>query len=132
VSGSVQAARILVVEDEFLIALSTEDALSAAGHVVVGIAATFEEAVALAGEKRPDLVLMDLRLASRRDGVDAAIEIRARFDIPSLFATANVDPANRARAEAARPLGWLAKPYSPEGLVAAVAAALARNRGPGG
>ena len=63
-------------------------------------------------------------LGSGRDGVDAAIEIRRRFGIASLFMSANQDPHTVARAEAADPVGWLPKPYAIETLLAAVEAAL--------
>lgn len=116
--------RVLIVEDEFLIAMLAEDALCDAGLEVVGVAATFEEAVALGERMRPDLVLMDIRLASTRDGIEAATEIRRRFGIPSLFTSANHDEATMMRAEPAKPIGWLLKPYSPEALVSATRAAL--------
>ncbi|WP_218127861.1 response regulator [Belnapia rosea] len=124
---------MLVVEDEYFVALAAEDALASAGFEVVGVAATAEEAVEIAGTERPDLVLMDIRLAGARDGIDAASEIRGRLGIPSLFATAHSDAATRARGEgAAAPLGWLTKPYAPTELTAAVAAALAKLRGQDG
>ena len=66
------------------VAMDIEAAVIKAGHKVVGFAGTAERAVTLADEMRPDLVLMDIRLPGDRDGVDAAIEIRQRFDIPSL------------------------------------------------
>ncbi len=116
--------RILVVEDEFLIALALEDMLSAAGYGVVGVARTFEEALRLSLESKPDLVLMDIQIASRRDGVDAAIQLREAFNIPSLFTTANVDPDTVGRAKAADPVGWLSKPYAPDALINAVDGAL--------
>lgn len=124
--GSIQPrqGRILIVEDEFLIALTLEETLLAARYEVVGVAATFDEAVELAGSTRPDLAIMDIRLASERDGVEAALEIRRRFGVASLFASANLDPNNKARAAAARPAGWLSKPYTPESLTAAVERAL--------
>lgn len=126
--------RVLIVEDEYFVALDTEDALSAAGFTVVGMAATADEAIALAGAERPDVVLMDIRLAGPRDGIAAAAEIRRRFGIPSLFATAHADAATRARGDgAATPLGWLAKPYTQREVVEAMAAAMARaGRGPAG
>jgi two-component system, response regulator PdtaR len=114
--------RILIVEDEFLIAWTAEEALVSEGFEVVGVAATFEEAIGLAERERPDLVLMDIRLASARDGVEAAIEIRRRFGLASLFTSANQDPENVARAQAAEPAGWLPKPYAIESLVEAVRA----------
>src|SRR6266545_6436179 len=67
--------RVLVVEDDFLIAMQTEVALTAAGFEVVGPATTAEEAVALAREAQPALAVMDVRLASTRDGIDAARQL---------------------------------------------------------
>lgn len=94
------------------------------GHEVVGPAATAEKAIELAGRVRPNLVLMDIRLANNSDGVAAAIEIRQRFDIPSLFVSAHGDPMIRSHAAAARPLGFIEKPFSPESLALAIEAAL--------
>lgn len=124
------APRILIVEDEFLIAMALEDMLLAMGYAVVGIATTYETAVALAAEKRPALVLMDIRLASERDGIDAAIEIHRTLGVPSLFTSANIDPDNMDRAKAAIPAGWVPKPYSPEVLNEAVAEALRQTGQP--
>jgi two-component system, response regulator PdtaR len=121
-----QGLRILIVEDEWFIAVESEAILRAAGFHVVGIAVSADEAVALAAAERPDLVLMDIRLKGERDGIDAAREMRERFDIPSLFATAHSDPAMRQKAEAAAPAGWISKPFSDQQLVRAVLAALAR------
>ena len=69
----------------------------------------------------PDVVLMDVRLAQGSDGVEAAQEIRARFNIRSLFVTANVDAQTRLRAASADPLGFLEKPVTPPGLRQALA-----------
>ena len=103
--------RILIVEDEMFVAIDIEAAVIKAGHKVVGFAGTAERAVALADETRPDLVLMDIRLPGDRDGIDAAIEIRQRFDIPSLMISAYSDAETRARAAPARALGFIAKPF---------------------
>jgi CheY-like chemotaxis protein len=107
----VAGRRILIVEDEMFVAMDIEAAVIKAGHKVIGFAGTAERAVALADEMRPDLVLMDIRLPGDRDGVDAAIEIRQRFDIPSLLISAYADAETRARAEPARALGFIAKPF---------------------
>lgn len=115
---------ILLVEDDFLVGMEVEAGLAEAGYEVAGIASTAEEAVALAASRRPALVVMDIRLASERDGIDAALEIFRTLGIRSLFASAHVDAQVRARAEAARPLGWVAKPYRVETLLAAVGEAL--------
>jgi CheY-like chemotaxis protein len=107
----VPGRRILIVEDEMFVAMDIEAAVNNAGHKVVGFAGTAERAVTLADETRPDLVLMDIRLPGDRDGVEAAIEIRQRFDIPSLLISGYADAETRARVEAARPLGFIAKPF---------------------
>lgn len=107
----VPGRRVLIVEDEMFVAMDIEAAVLRAGHKVVGFAGTAERAVELADEMRPDLVLMDIRLLGDRDGVDAAIEIRERFDIPSLIVSAYSDAETRARAAPARPLGFIPKPF---------------------
>jgi len=121
---SKEKTRILVVEDDFLIALNTEAALTEAGFEVIGSATTAEEAVALAKAQNPSLAVMDIRLASGRDGIDAARELFKEMGIRCIFATAHDDPHTRKRAEPYAPLGWLAKPYTPTSLVALVAEAL--------
>jgi two-component system, response regulator PdtaR len=120
--------RVLVVEDDFLIAMQTEIALAAAGFEVVGPATTAEEAVALAGEAQPALAVMDIRLASTRDGIDAARQLYQDFSIRCIFATAHDDAHTRGRAEPYAPLGWLPKPYTMASLVAVVAEAVAELR----
>jgi two-component system, response regulator PdtaR len=117
-------ARVLVAEDDFLIAMQTEDALSAAGLQVVGTAVSAEEAIAMATQERPVLVVMDIRLAGRNDGIDAARELFQQLKIRCIFATANDDVHNRERARPYAPLGWLAKPYTMTSLLAAVTDAL--------
>jgi DNA-binding NarL/FixJ family response regulator len=112
--------RILIVEDDFLIALQTESALTGAGFHVVGTATTAEEAIAFAREQRPFLAVMDIRLAGERDGIDAARELFGELGIRCIFATAHDDPRTRERAEPYAPLGWLAKPYTMASLVALV------------
>jgi len=120
--------RVLVVEDDFLIAMQTEIALTAAGFEVVGPSTTAEEAVALAGETQPTLAVMDIRLASARDGIDAARQLYEDFAIRCIFATAHDDAHTRGRAEPYAPLGWLPKPYTMASLIAVVAEALALLR----
>ena len=119
-------ARVLIVEDDFLIAMQTEVALTAAGFDVVGPATTAEEAVELAREAQPWLAVMDIRLASTRDGIDAARELYEDFAIRCIFATAHDDARTRGRAEPYAPLGWLPKPYTMASLVSVVAEAVTR------
>jgi DNA-binding response OmpR family regulator len=115
--------RVLVVEDDYLVGLTICDLLEGAGYMVLGPAVTGEEAVSLALDERPELVLMDVRLAGVMDGVDAAIEI-ARSGIRSLFVSAHSDSQTRNRGAAAKPHGWLEKPFGNAELLEAVAAAL--------
>jgi len=118
--------RILIVEDDFLIALQSEIALREAGFEVVGTATTAEEAIVLAREQRPFLAVMDIRLASERDGIDAASELFGELSIRCIFATAHDDPRTRARAEPYAPLGWLAKPYTMPSLIALIRDAISK------
>ena len=121
--------RILIVEDDYLVALQFENALTEAGYDVVDIASTAAEAVQMVPDHQPELVLMDIRLAGPRDGIDAAAEIFDRFGIRSIFVSAFTDPATQTRAQPARPLAWLSKPVSDHKLVAAVDAALRQIEG---
>src|SRR3954447_8741907 len=77
--------RVLVVEDEFFISLHLIELVESLGHIVVATAVSADEAVSMAEQARPDLVLMDIRLMGVRDGIDAAEEIRRRFEIGSIF-----------------------------------------------
>lgn len=117
---------MLVVEDDYLVAMQAEAALLEAGFAVVGVAASAEEAVEMTAAECPVVAIMDIRLAGERDGIDAALEIFRASGIRSIFATAHDDAQTHARAEAAHPLGWLPKPYSAESLVALAREAVAR------
>ena len=119
-------ARILIAEDDFLAAIETESVLREGGFEVVGIAASADESVRLAKSANPTLVIMDIRLAGRSDGVDAALRIFRETGIRCIFATAHNDQHIRSRAQPAGPLGWLAKPYAPHSLIAMVKHALAQ------
>jgi CheY-like chemotaxis protein len=108
--------RILIVEDEPLIALNTQADLEAAGHTVIGIAMTSREAFGLAESGRPHLVLMDIRLAEG-NGVEAAWAIHSHLGISSLFATSHVEkPASAGNAA----IGCLQKPYDQRSLVRSI------------
>lgn len=84
-------ARILVVEDEAVVAMSECFVLESLGYQVTSSVASGEQAIAAAERERPDLVLMDVRLKGRMSGVEAAREIHRRFGIPVVFVTANDD-----------------------------------------
>jgi two-component system, response regulator PdtaR len=108
---------ILIVEDDYLVAVQMEAALMEAGLESVGIATTAEEAIELAASQHPALAVIDIRLASARDGIDAAIVLLREHGIRCIFATAHQDVHTQSRAALASPLGWLQKPYSMESLV---------------
>jgi two-component system, response regulator PdtaR len=120
--GSSQS--ILIVEDDFLVAADMEAALVDAGFEVASIAATAEDAIASAASQQPILIVMDVRLASKRDGIDAALEIFRAHGIRCIFATAHCDEQGRTRAEPANPIAWLRKPYTMTSLVDTVQRAL--------
>jgi DNA-binding response OmpR family regulator len=115
-----QIGPILIVEDDYLVALQAQGALAEAGFVLLDVATSAEEAIRLAGNGKAGLVVMDVRLAGLRDGIDAAIELYRNHGIRCIFASAHYDQITKNRAEAAMPLGWLEKPYSAASLVAMV------------
>jgi len=116
--------RILIVEDEFLIASQIELALTDAGFDVVGTASTGKQALQLAQARLPTLAVMDIHLAGDRDGIDTAIELFQAHGIRCVFASAYSDQEARSRAAPASPLGWLQKPYTMSSLTAMVRAAV--------
>lgn len=103
--------KILIVEDEALIALNIESRLVGLGHEVCGIVASGEEALSQAAALKPDLVLMDIHLAGAMDGIETAALIRERLAIPSVYLTAHADEATLARAKQTDPYGFLLKPF---------------------
>jgi two-component system, response regulator PdtaR len=114
------ALRVLIVEDQYFVAVDCELQLRSVGIDCVGLATTAAEAIDIAEREHPDFVLMDIRLASVADGVDAAVVLYERFGIRCIFASAHADPATRKMGERAHPLGWLDKPYTGGQLVATV------------
>ena len=115
-----EAPRVLIVEDQYFVAVDCELQLRSVGIECVGLATTAAEALDLAEREHPDFVLMDIRLASVADGVETAIVIYERLGIRCIFASAHADSATRKLAERAHPLGWLDKPYTGGQLVATV------------
>ena len=111
--------RIVIVEDEPLIRLELEGIVADAGHDVVGGAATGLDAIRVAEEQRPDLILMDIGLVGDMNGIDAAKAIHDRCAIRSLFVSA-ISVHLRDSADAARPFGFLLKPIAAERLVDAL------------
>lgn len=100
--------------------MSIEGDLRDGGYDVVGIAHSADDAVAMAKSERPEIIVMDIRLVGKRDGIDAAIEIYETLGIRAIFATAHGDPDTVTRARRAAPLGWVHKPYGRDSLLSAV------------
>lgn len=122
-----RALRILVVEDEVLIALDLVQRLERLGHSVIGPVETGEDAVQLATVNLPDLVLMDIRLRGPMDGIEAAELIQQRLDLPVIYLTAYADEETVRRAEKTIPFGYLQKPVSDLDLKVAFAMGLAKH-----
>ena len=122
------STRILIVEDEGIVASDIERQLIRLGYEAAGIASTGEEAIALAERTRPQLVLMDIHLAGAMDGIDAATTIRTRFSIPSVFLTAYATDDVVERAKRAEPLGYLIKPFDQHSLRTTVEIALHKDQ----
>ncbi len=119
--------RILIVEDERIVAMDVRGALVELGYEVVGIAASCADALAMAEALRPDLVLMDVRLDGATDGIATAALLRERHALSIVYLTANADPTTLGRALADAPGGFLTKPFSPATLHATIEVALRRE-----
>ena len=114
--------RVLVIEDEPLIAMDLESIVRDMGHEVTGVAVTRDEAVALAMEERPGLVLADIQLADDSSGIDAVKDILAEFDVPVIFITAF--PERLLTGERPEPTFLITKPFQRETVKTTIAQAL--------
>jgi PAS domain S-box-containing protein len=122
------AKRILIVEDEAIIAKDIERALQKLAYRVVGVVPTGEEALLRASDERPDLVLMDIMLKGELDGIEVAQRLRQQLGVPVVYLTAFGDPATLLRATATAPFGYVLKPFEDRDLYSAVEAALFRHQ----
>jgi CheY-like chemotaxis protein len=107
------AARVLIVEDERLIAIDLQRRLARLGYTVVALAASGEEAIQKALALQPDIVLMDIRLQGKMDGVEAAQQIHTSAAIPVVFMTAYVDETTQQRVKAISSWACIHKPFTP-------------------
>ncbi|GJD96877.1 Phyllosphere-induced regulator PhyR [Methylobacterium iners] len=112
--------RVMIVEDEPLISLALQEIVRSCGHVIAAVVDNAEDAVAHAAHVELDLALMDISLHGRQGGIDAAVALREAHDLRSIFVTAHTDPGTRDLAQAAWPLGLVAKPIHPARLNAAL------------
>lgn len=109
--------RVLVVEDEGLVADYVADVVADAGHEVVGVAATGHRAIELLEANGIDVAILDITLKGDLNGIDVAGTARAR-GVPHLFISGSGDPTTRAAAQATDPLAFLLKPFNEERLIA--------------
>lgn len=120
--------RILIVEDDPVIARALSQRLKNLGYEVCGIASTGAGAVELAGKDSPDLVLMDVRLEGGMEGTEAAASIRSFFNVPIVFVTAHADDQVLESAKKADPFGYLIKPYTETALRTTIEMSLYKAR----
>lgn len=113
--------KVLIVEDECIIAIDIEHHLSDAGYESVGTAATAEEAIRLCADRLPDIVLMDILLKGEMDGIEAARIINERFGIPVLHITANSELLRASGLTPRQSRGCIQKPIDHHALKTAVA-----------
>lgn len=118
---------ILIVEDEGITALDASDQLTSLGYTVPATVFSAADALRQVDELRPDLVLMDIHLQGDVDGIAAAREIRARYDVPVVYATAYSDDATLRRARVAEPFGYLVKPFDERELRSTIEMALYKH-----
>lgn len=120
--------RILVVEDENIIAMEVEDRLKNLGYLVPAIVSTGPDAITAAAEIQPDLILMDIMLKGKMDGIEAARQIHHRFNIPIIYLTAYADENTLQRAKITQPFGYLIKPFEERDLHTAIEMALHKHQ----
>lgn len=121
-------AKILVVEDESIVALDLQHRLTGMGYSVPAVAASGQDALKKAAEIHPDLVLMDIRLKGDMDGIEVAEQIRQLFDAPPVYLTAYADEDTLQRAKITEPFGYIVKPFDERTLRSTLETALYRSQ----
>ncbi len=121
-------AKILIVEDEGLVAAEIKTRLESSGYTVPAIAYTGQQAVDMTAKMRPDLVLMDIGLKGDIDGIEAAVQIRTLFDIPVVYLTAYSDDETLMRAKMSEPFGFIIKPFEELNLHTSIEIAIYKHR----
>ncbi|HEY9692829.1 MAG TPA: ATP-binding protein [Oculatellaceae cyanobacterium] len=119
--------KLLVVEDEEIVAFDIESTLMALGYDVIAVVPSGEEAIQEAATNKPDLVLMDIRLKGSMDGIQAGSIIK-QFNIPVVYLTAHADTATLQRAKITTPFGYLVKPFEEIALQTTIEIALSRHQ----
>ena len=121
------AKRILIAEDERIVAADISDSLKMLGYEVVASVASGEKALAMIGETKPDIVLMDIILKGRLSGITAASRIRETFGIPVVYLTAHADENTLEKAKRTEPYGYIVKPFVERELRSTIEMALYKH-----
>jgi len=121
-------ARIMIVEDEVVVAMELAETLKSLGYSISATVSKGEDAITMAEYAPPDLVLMDIKLSGKVDGIEAASRIRERHDIPVIFMTAYADDNTLSRAKVTQPFGYLVKPASDQILRTTIEVSLYRHK----
>ena len=112
--------RILIIEDELIISRDMTAMLAKMGYDVIGDAMDFEEAIEILERETPDLILLDINLNGKKDGIDLAEAINMRFQVPFIFTTSYSDASTLERASKTHPVNYLVKPFKQEQLYTAI------------
>ncbi len=123
-----ESERVLIVEDEKIIALDLQRRLERFGYMVCDTASEGEESVRKARECKPDIILMDIMLAGAVDGIEAAKTIKRELQIPVIFLTAYADERTLERAKEAEPFGYILKPFKERELYTTIDIALYKHK----
>jgi PAS domain S-box-containing protein len=123
-----EKTKILIVEDEAIISKNLQMRLEKQGYIVPSAVATGEEAIKISGEDNVDLVLMDIVLPGEMDGIEAADQIRSRFNIPVIYLTAYADETILEKAKITEPFGYIIKPFEDRELHSAIQMALYKHK----
>jgi PAS domain S-box-containing protein len=120
-------AGILIVEDSFIVAFHLQKTLESEGYTVVGTEASGESALELLEKKKPDLVLMDIMLSGKLDGIETTRIIRSRYNLPVIYITALTDKETIQRAKITEPYGYLTKPFEDREIFTVIEMALYKH-----
>lgn len=126
---SMSKVKILVVEDEIVIADNICEILDELGYEVLEPAINYTEALAFLKEEKPDLAMLDIQLAGSKDGIDLAWKIKEEYDIPFIFLTSNADPRTIERTKKLNPPAFLVKPFNKDDLYTSIELALYNHYG---
>ena len=121
-------SRVMVVEDERIVAFDLQQRLQSLGYEIAAVAASGDEALRKVAMTHPDLVLMDIRIDGKMDGIETALELQKTSSVPVVFLTAHHEDSTLDRARRTRPYGYLLKPFTEREMHATIQMAIERHR----